>query len=322
MKIQKIICIIAHPCCWGYKQQEKHQTVFCLYSIKAHCILYILQKALIVRVKNIPPAHWVFSSVLECIDICARRRVTICICFAPIGIFSLHLPLIGNASPHHPMLILIPLLIHTHPPQNDKYETQFESFLFKSDKTNCMWLPVWNTAEMLHRFFQVAGLADPPSARKLYLFSQFPTIVYFIQQKFTRWEDNYSGSFGSSIAQSLHRWHPPGLFCSPPSDTFRRSSVNISLGVTNAGQTITQGKERTTQPTDYGNCRDPTPTWLWSEHFYFHLFVPDSRVVWGVFYLSWPFPWETQQKVFTRKHCLLKTENETLNWITQWNTHC
>ena len=174
-----------------------------------------------------------------------------------------------------------------------------------------------NTAEMLHRFFQVAGLADPPSARKLYLFSQFPTIVYFIQQKFTRREDNYSGSFGSSFAQSLHRWHPPGLFCFPPSDTFRRSSVNISLGVTNTGQTITQGKERTTQPTDYGKRRDPTPTWLWSEHFYFHLFVPDSRVVWGVFYLSWPFPWETQQKVFTRKHCLLKTENETLNWITQ-----
>ena len=138
VKIQKNYMYNSTPMLLGLQAARKAPNCFLLILYQRACILYILRKALIVRVKNIPPAHWVFSSVLECIDICARRRVTICICFAPIGIFSLHLPLIGNASPHHPMLIFIPLLIHTHPPQNDKYETQFESFLFKSDKTNCM----------------------------------------------------------------------------------------------------------------------------------------------------------------------------------------
>ena len=99
------------PMLLGLQAARKAPNCFLLILYQSACILYILRKALIVSVKNIPPAHWVFSSVLECIDICARRRVTICICFAPIGIFSLHLPLIGNASPHHPMLMLIPLLM-------------------------------------------------------------------------------------------------------------------------------------------------------------------------------------------------------------------
>ena len=127
------------------------------------------------------------ASVLECIDICARHRVSICICSElPLESFHSICHWLGmlrhtNADTSHPAA-------HTHPDLNYKCKTHYyEVFLFRfrenklhvtSVEKYCRNV-VRNTAEMLHRFFQLAGLAWPPSARRLYLFSQFPTVVFF-----------------------------------------------------------------------------------------------------------------------------------------------
>ena len=133
------------------------------------------------------PQNFSLPQLLQCWNASTFVLVTVWVfVFAPSSHWNLFTPFATDwECSATPMLIqVIPLLILNLQLILIKITnvklTITRSFFSDSEKTNCMWLPLRNTAEMLHRFFQVADSALPPSARKLHLFSQFPTLVLFM----------------------------------------------------------------------------------------------------------------------------------------------